>query len=71
MIERTKYYAWHQWVACMASATIDVVAGLFRLVTLGLLRLTHAGTLALHIMDWSLTQTEFEARTTPRRLAKF
>lgn len=68
MIERTKYYAWHQWVACIAVATIDVVAGLFRLATLGLLRLTHAGTLSLYIMDWSWTKTELEARTAPRLL---
>ena len=68
MLERTKYYAWHQWVACIAIATIDVVAGLFRLATLGLLRFTHAGTLSLYIMDWSLTKTALEGRSLPRLL---
>lgn len=58
MIKRCEYYFWHQWVACVAVATIDVLSGLFRLATLGLLRIDGAGALALRIMDWSLTKAE-------------
>ena len=58
MIKRCEYYYWHQWVACVAVAALDVLQGLFRLATLGFLRLTITHALSVRVMNWSLLKAE-------------